>query len=94
MTKYNTEDIEKQLQSVSGWQYNGVALEKIFRFKDFNETFGFMCRVAMLAEKANHHPDWQGGYNQLTIQLSSHDAGGITDRDFKLAAQIDAITNF
>ena len=91
MAKYSSDEIQTQLQTVKGWLYNGKSIEKNFTFRDFNETFSFMCRVAMLAEKANHHPDWQGGYNHLTIQLHSHDAGGLTERDFKLAAQIDTI---
>lgn len=91
MEKYSQEGIEANLKSLQGWKYNGHALEKTFNFKDFIETFAFMTRIALLAEKNNHHPDWQGGYNTLNIQLSSHDAGGITSRDFKLASLIDSL---
>jgi len=91
MEKYTNEGIDENLKSLQGWKYNGQALEKDFKFKNFLETFAFMTLVALLAEKNNHHPDWKGGYNTLNIQLSSHDAGGITSRDFTLASQIDSL---
>ena len=68
------------------------ALTREFNFKDFVSAWAFMCSVALLAEKIDHHPDWSNVYNRVTIRLSSHDAGNkITDKDRKLASQIDKI---
>ena len=74
------------------WKEENDALTKSFQFKDFTEAFGFMTRVAMQAEKLNHHPEWNNVYNQVRINLNTHDAGGITELDFKLAAFIDKIS--
>ncbi|HEY1855691.1 4a-hydroxytetrahydrobiopterin dehydratase [Acidocella sp.] len=59
-----------------------------YKFKDFAEAFAFMTRVALLAEQMNHHPDWANSYNKVEIRLSSHDAGGVTERDIRLAQAI------
>ena len=68
-------------------------LEKTFIFRDFIEAFAFMTKVAMLAEKANHHPEWSNVFNKVVIKLSTHDAGNqVTDKDRKLAAAIDRLT--
>lgn len=69
----------------------GKALRREFRFRDFNEAWGFMTRVALLAEKHNHHPDWSNVWNIVRIALSTHDAGGLTANDLRLAKAIDAI---
>ncbi len=69
----------------------GSAIERIFRFKDFNEAWGFMTRVALLAERMDHHPDWSNVWNTVAIQLSSHDSGGLTKRDVRMATAIDAL---
>ncbi|MFN3951694.1 MAG: 4a-hydroxytetrahydrobiopterin dehydratase [Thermaurantimonas sp.] len=72
------------------WQEENNTLVKKFEFKDFIEAFGFMTRVAFLAEKMNHHPNWNNVYNRVEIRLNTHDAGGIvTDKDRKLAEAID-----
>jgi 4a-hydroxytetrahydrobiopterin dehydratase len=63
-------------------------LHREFTFSDFSEAWAFMARVALLAEKANHHPDWSNSWNRVTIELMSHDAGAVTDRDVKLATAI------
>ena len=73
------------------WRFEGGQLKKTFRFRDFVAAFGFMSRVALLAERANHHPDWCNGYNRVTIALSTHEAGGITEKDFALAREIEAV---
>ncbi len=65
------------------------AAKKVFRFKDFNEAFGFMTRVALAADKADHHPEWFNVYNRVEITLTTHDAGGLSERDAALAAFID-----
>ena len=67
------------------------AIERSFRFRDFSEAWGFMNRVALLAEGQNHHPDWSNVYNRVRIELSTHDAGGLTENDVKLAQAINAL---
>ena len=76
------------------WQEENNTLNKKFEFKDFSEAFAFMTRVAMAAEKMDHHPTWKNTYNKVEFWLSTHDAGDIvTDKDRKLAAIIDKLTN-
>ncbi|MFB0993152.1 MAG: 4a-hydroxytetrahydrobiopterin dehydratase [Rhodospirillales bacterium] len=67
------------------------AIQKTFTFKSFNQAFSFMTRVAMEAEKANHHPEWFNVYNRVDVTLSTHDAGGITEKDIKLAQFMEMI---
>ncbi len=67
------------------------AIRREFKFADFNEAWGFMTRVALLAEKLDHHPDWSNVWNTVRIELSTHDVGGLSDNDIKLAAAIDAL---
>ena len=67
------------------------ALVREFRFRDFSEAWGFMCRVALLAEKQDHHPEWSNVWNTVRIALTTRDAGGLTARDLKLAEAIDAL---
>ena len=67
------------------------AIERRFEFRDFSEAWGFMNRVALLAESHNHHPDWSNVWSRVRIELSTHDAGGLTDNDVKLAQAIDAL---
>jgi 4a-hydroxytetrahydrobiopterin dehydratase len=74
------------------WKEENNRLKKTFKFKDFIEAFGFMTKVALLAEKHDHHPFWTNVYNSVTIELNTHDAGDIvTDKDHKLAKAIDKI---
>lgn len=74
------------------WIEENHRLKKTFQFKDFVMAFGFMTRVAILAEKMNHHPNWSNVYNRVTIELSTHDAGNIvTEKDRKLAEAIDSL---
>lgn len=70
---------------------DGAAIERSFKFADFNEAFGFMARVALLAEKADHHPEWSNVYNRVTIALTTHDAGGLSRRDVEMAEAIEAL---
>lgn len=91
-TPLETAGIEAALQSLSGWTLeDGKAIAKSFRFKTFSEAFGFMARVALAAETAGHHPDWSNSYNRVEISLSTHDAGGVTQKDVDLARAIDAL---
>lgn len=75
------------------WNYDTEAqgIRRLLRFSDFAEAFGFMTRVAILAEKADHHPEWFNVYNRVEILLTTHDAGGLSQRDVDLATAIDAI---
>lgn len=75
----------------SGWTVVGGKLRRELRFADFSEAWAFMSRVALLAEKRNHHPDWSNSWNTVTIELVSHDTGEITDRDRRLAEEINAL---
>lgn len=70
---------------------DGQALIRKFTFADFNAAFGFMARVALLAEKQNHHPEWSNVYNRVSITLTTHDAGGLSTRDVAMARAIDAL---
>lgn len=69
----------------------GKAIERRFEFADFVEAFGFMTRVALLAEKADHHPEWSNVYNRITVELTTHDAGGLSKRDIDMAHAIDGL---
>ena len=83
------------LAGLAGWRFdedrNGIA--KSFAFADFGEAFGFMARVALEAEKADHHPDWSNVWNRVDILLSTHSAGGVTAKDIALAGKIEAIAD-
>lgn len=76
------------------WKTENNRLKKTFKFNDFNEAFGFMTRVALIAEKMDHHPTWTNTYNTVSIELNTHDAGGVvTEKDHKLARAIDKVNN-
>jgi 4a-hydroxytetrahydrobiopterin dehydratase len=81
------------LRSLPGWREVGGrdAIAKDFKFGDFNAAFGFMSQVAMMAERMDHHPEWSNVYNRVEITLSTHEAGGLSERDVKLAQFIDKI---
>ena len=84
---------EAALSGLNGWIYDEAAdaISHVFKFKNFSEAFGFMARVALLAEKAGHHPDWSNAYDTVTVVLSTHDAGGLTQKDVDLAKAIDGV---
>ncbi|PKQ02207.1 MAG: 4a-hydroxytetrahydrobiopterin dehydratase [Alphaproteobacteria bacterium HGW-Alphaproteobacteria-12] len=92
--KLTKKEREKALEKLTGWSKvkGRDAIEKTFRFKDFNEAFGFMSRVALAAEKADHHPEWANVYNRVDVTLTTHDANGLSKRDIELAAFIDKIS--
>ena len=85
------EQIKNELKSLSGWAVKNGKLHKDFVFSDFVEAFSFMTKVALHAEKMNHHPEWFNVYNRITIDLMTHDAGGITQNDVELAKFIESI---
>lgn len=80
------------LKELQGWgDVEGRdAIARTFRFKDFNAAFGFMSRVALLAEKMDHHPEWFNVYNRVDVTLTTHDAGGVTEKDISMAKAMDA----
>ena len=84
-------EIQRELASLSGWQRNGTAIQRVFRFPDFKAAMQFVNKVADAAEQANHHPDIDIRYNTITMSLVSHDAGGVTQRDMRMAGIINNI---
>jgi 4a-hydroxytetrahydrobiopterin dehydratase len=84
-------EIQQELTSLNGWQHNGTAIQRVFRFPDFKGAMLFVNKVAEAAEQANHHPDIDIRYNTITMALVSHDAGGVTPRDVRMAGTINKI---
>ncbi len=84
-------DVTARLGRLSGWQRDGHTIRRQYTFKDFLEAIQFVNRVADLAEAVDHHPDITINYRRVTLTLSTHSAGGLTEKDFHLAEQIDAI---
>jgi 4a-hydroxytetrahydrobiopterin dehydratase len=85
------ERIREELSKLNGWNIKDGKLVKSFKFANFVKAFGFMTQVAIEAEKMNHHPDWRNVYNNVEVNLVTHDASAITSQDFKLAKIIDTI---
>lgn len=88
--KLASEEVQQRLHALPDWQLLDGKLQRRFEFDDFVAAFGFMSRVALLAQQMNHHPEWSNVYNRVEIMLTTHDAGGISERDFQLAAAVDA----
>jgi 4a-hydroxytetrahydrobiopterin dehydratase len=84
-------EIAERLASLPGWTHEGGALHREFRFADFSEAFGFMARAALSAEKMNHHPSWSNVWSRVVVDLSTHDAGGVTEWDVALAREMDRL---
>ena len=93
MQRLSSEARDTALQGLAGWRavQGRDAIERTFTFKDFGEAFGFMARVALVAEKMDHHPEWRNVWNRVEVVLSTHDAGGLTQRDVDLAQAMNAI---
>jgi 4a-hydroxytetrahydrobiopterin dehydratase len=91
--RLSAEARKSALRGLSGWSEvaGREAITRIFTFKDFNEAFGFMSRVALVAEKNDHHPEWRNVYKTVEVVLATHDAGGVTTRDIDLAKAMNAI---
>lgn len=89
MGKLSESEITERVKGLSGWAVVGGKLRRELKFADFNQAWGFMCRVALAAERMDHHPEWSNVYRTVIIELTTHDAGGISERDFSLAAAID-----
>jgi 4a-hydroxytetrahydrobiopterin dehydratase len=85
-----TEDaIVEHLPGLPRWERRGRTLHRELSFRDFTEAWGFMSMVALVAERLNHHPDWSNSWNKVVVDISNHEAGGLTEIDFELAASID-----
>lgn len=89
--KLSKQEVTSELRKLAGWTVVKGNLHRVFEFKDFTQAFGFMKRVAVVADKMDHHPDWSNAYNKVTIDLSTHSAGGLTKNDFELAGKIQKI---
>jgi 4a-hydroxytetrahydrobiopterin dehydratase len=91
MKPYTEKEVLEKLKDFEGWEYDDNAIHTAFEFENFKETFTVMTRIAFEAERLQHHPDWANVYNKLHITLSTHDAGGVTDKDFEFASVIDQL---
>lgn len=92
MKKLEGNDRARALAELPGWRAvdGRDAIAKTFQFKDFNQAFAFMTRVALLAEKMDHHPEWFNVYNRVDVTLTTHDAGGVSDNDIRMAKAMEA----
>ncbi|MBC3758856.1 4a-hydroxytetrahydrobiopterin dehydratase [Hyunsoonleella sp. SJ7] len=91
MSKLSEQEIEAKLLRFPDWEYFDNAIHAEFEFDNFKDCFSAMSRIAFECEAQNHHPNWSNVYNVLSISLSTHDAGGVTNKDFKLAEAIEMI---
>ncbi|MDH3610857.1 MAG: 4a-hydroxytetrahydrobiopterin dehydratase [Nitrosopumilus sp.] len=91
MMRLSPEQISEKLKNLPGWSVKEEKLHKDFEFESFNQAFGFMTRAAMEIEKMNHHPEWFNVYNKITVDLMTHDAGGITENDIELAKILNSL---
>ena len=87
----NDQEIRSALENLPGWSVENGKLHREFKFSDFTYAFGFMATAAIAIEKRNHHPEWFNVYNRVTVDLTTHDAGGITEKDTELAAMLEQI---
>lgn len=84
-------EVRARLANLPGWSLAGGKLHRELRFRDFSEAFGFMTRAALAAERLGHHPDWSNSWATVTIDLVTHDQGGITELDFRLAGELEGL---
>ena len=91
METYNEKSASSFLLNLKDWKYTDNGIEKDFKFKTFNEALGFIVQVGLFAEKQNHHPELFNVYNKVHIRLTTNDSGGLTDKDFKLAQNIESL---
>ena len=93
MKTYDEVSAEAKLKLLTGWKFEKGGIEKNYIFKDFKEAIAFMVSVGFVCEAKNHHPEWSNVYNKLHIRFSTHDAGGLTDKDFELAEETEKLLN-
>jgi 4a-hydroxytetrahydrobiopterin dehydratase len=92
MKRLSISEVEAKMNSINkNWIVKGNFIQRKFLFDDFIQAFSFMTSVSLLAEKHNHHPNWENVYNEVIINLGTHDAGGLTEKDFNLALKIDQL---
>ena len=91
MKKLTDAEIAEHMKSLPNWELGTDRIKRSFRFNDFVEAFGWMSSVALVAEKMNHHPEWRNVWATVEVELSTHDAGGLTELDMKLAAAMDRL---
>jgi 4a-hydroxytetrahydrobiopterin dehydratase len=91
MSKLTEAEIEKGIAELGFWTVESGKLHREYRFRDFVQAFGFMVQVALLAERAAHHPEWFNVYNRVVVDLTTHEAQGITQKDLDLAREMDEI---
>jgi 4a-hydroxytetrahydrobiopterin dehydratase len=91
MVTYNKLTALEKLKNLPDWHFENNGIEKKFQFKNFSQALAFMVQVGILAEKSNHHPEWSNVYNKVNIRLTTHDANGLTDKDFDLAINIEKL---
>ncbi|HKZ06677.1 MAG TPA: 4a-hydroxytetrahydrobiopterin dehydratase [Methylomirabilota bacterium] len=91
LPKLSPEHVRSRLRELPAWSLQGDKLHREYTFPDFVAAFGFMTEVAHAAEALEHHPEWLNVWNRVTVDLSTHDAGGLTELDFSLAARMDAL---
>ncbi len=91
MQRLSDEQIKTELSRLKGWNVVNGKLHKDYTFDDFVDAFGFMCKAAIHIEKMNHHPEWFNVYNKISVDLMTHDAGGITQNDIFLAKTLDLL---
>jgi len=89
--KLDPGDVTKRLAAMAAWSVRDAKLHREYKFADFVEAFGFMASAALVAERMNHHPEWSNVYATVVIDLTTHDAGGITAKDFELAAAMERL---
>ncbi len=88
----NSQELEDLKDELPNWKVKGIHLYREWQFTNFVEAFGFMTKIAMLAEKMDHHPEWSNVYSSVTVALTTHEAQGLTDRDRQLAKAINLIS--
>ncbi|MCC9620959.1 4a-hydroxytetrahydrobiopterin dehydratase [Thalassospira sp. MA62] len=95
MSKLDTSTIQITLADMPGWELaeDGKSIGRVYMFGDFNSAFGFMSRVALMAEKMDHHPEWFNVYNKVGVTLTTHDAGGVTQKDIDLAKFCETVVD-
>jgi 4a-hydroxytetrahydrobiopterin dehydratase len=91
MQTYTEELASPFLSNLKEWRFKENGIEKHFKFKNFTQALGFIVQVGVLAEKMNHHPELFNVYSKVNIRLTTHDSGGVTDKDFELASQIESL---
>jgi 4a-hydroxytetrahydrobiopterin dehydratase len=91
LPKLSAEQVDTELKQLAGWQVRESKLHREYKFADFIHAFGFMATAALAIEKMNHHPEWLNVYDRVTVDLTTHDSGGITKNDVELARLLDQI---